>query len=61
MACLSILTQEEINSLYSIPHLENEERSFLFTLDVILNDPPYVRSVAKEQQIWQIITYSRTL
>ena len=40
MARLSIRTQEEINSLYSIPHLENEERSFLFTLDVILNDPP---------------------
>ncbi len=41
MARLSIRTQEEINSLYSIPRLEDEERSFLFTLDVILNDPPY--------------------
>ena len=33
MARLSILTQEEIDSLYSIPHLDDDERSFLFTLD----------------------------
>ena len=33
MARLSILTKEEIQSLYSIPSLDEEEQSFLFTLD----------------------------
>jgi hypothetical protein len=33
MARLSILTQDEINALYAIPSLDDEERSFLFTLD----------------------------
>ncbi len=30
---LFILTKEEINSLYSIPKLDDEERAFLFELD----------------------------
>ncbi len=30
---LSILTEEEINSLYSIPKLDDEERAFVFELD----------------------------
>ena len=30
MARLSILTQEEIDSLYSIPHLDDDERSFFY-------------------------------
>ncbi len=33
MARLSILTPDEINALYAIPSLDDEERSFLFTLD----------------------------
>ena len=33
MARLNILTQDEINSLYAIPSLDDEERSFLFSLD----------------------------
>ena len=33
MARLTILTQDEINALYAIPTLDDEERSFLFTLD----------------------------
>ena len=33
MARLTILTQDEINTLYAIPMLDDEERSFLFTLD----------------------------
>ncbi len=33
MARLTILTQEEINSLYAIPTFDDEERAFLFTLD----------------------------
>jgi probable addiction module antidote protein len=35
MARLSILTQDEINALYAIPTLDDEERSFLFSLDII--------------------------
>ncbi|MDD1606014.1 MAG: Tn3 family transposase [Methylococcaceae bacterium] len=34
MARLSILTKDEINALYAIPTLDDEERSFLFSLDV---------------------------
>jgi len=34
MARLSILTTDEINALYAIPILDDEERSFLFSLDV---------------------------
>lgn len=34
MARLTILTQDEINALYAIPTLDDEERSFLFSLDV---------------------------
>lgn len=34
MARLSILTNDEINPLYAIPTLDDEERSFLFSLDV---------------------------
>jgi len=34
MARLSILTNDEINALYAIPTLDDEERSFLFSLDV---------------------------
>ncbi|MDD5581553.1 MAG: DUF4158 domain-containing protein [Methylobacter sp.] len=34
MARLSILTQDEINALYAIPTLDDEERSFLFSLDI---------------------------
>lgn len=30
---LSILTDEEIHSLYGIPNINNEEREFLFELD----------------------------
>lgn len=33
MARLSILTKDEISTLYSIPSLDDEERSFVFTLD----------------------------
>lgn len=33
MSRLTILTQDEINTLYAIPTLDNEERSFLFALD----------------------------
>lgn len=33
MARLTILTPDEINTLYAIPTLDDEERSFLFTLD----------------------------
>jgi TnpA family transposase len=33
MSRLTILTQDEINTLYAIPVLDNEERSFLFALD----------------------------
>jgi TnpA family transposase len=33
MARLNILTQDEINALYAIPTLDDEERSFLFGLD----------------------------
>jgi hypothetical protein len=33
MARLTILTQDEINTLYAIPVLDNEERSFLFALE----------------------------
>jgi hypothetical protein len=33
MARLTILTQEEIDTLYAIPSLDDEERSFLFGLD----------------------------
>ena len=34
MARLTILTQDEINALYAIPSLDDEERTFLFSLDV---------------------------
>ena len=34
MARLSILTQDEINALYTIPPLDDEEQSFLFSLDI---------------------------
>jgi hypothetical protein len=34
MSRLSILTQDEINALYAIPTLDDEERSFLFSLDI---------------------------
>ncbi len=34
MARLSILTPDEINALYEIPPLDDEERSFLFSLDI---------------------------
>ncbi len=33
MARLSILSQDEINALYAIPTLDDEERAFLFSLD----------------------------
>ena len=33
MARLTILTPQEIDTLYAIPSLDNEERSFLFSLD----------------------------
>lgn len=33
MARLTILTQDEINDLYEIPTLDDDERSFLFALD----------------------------
>ena len=33
MARLTILTQDEINDLYEIPSLDDDERSFLFALD----------------------------
>lgn len=33
MARLTILTPQEIDSLYAIPTLDDEERSFLFSLD----------------------------
>lgn len=35
MARLTILTPQEIDTLYAIPSLDNEERSFLFSLDEI--------------------------
>jgi len=34
MARLTILTPEEINTLYALPSLDDEERAFLFTLEV---------------------------
>ena len=34
MARLSILTNDEINALYAIPTLDDDERSFLFSLDI---------------------------
>ena len=34
MARLTILTKDEINALYAIPTLDDEERSFLFSLEV---------------------------
>ncbi len=43
---LSILTKEEVRSLYSIPMLDDEERSFLFTLDEI--DKTYLQSLKKD-------------
>jgi hypothetical protein len=38
MARLNILTQDEINSLYAIPSLDDEERSFVFSLDSLENN-----------------------
>ena len=35
MARLTILTPQEIDTLYSIPSLDDEERSFLFSLDEV--------------------------
>ena len=35
MARLTILTPQEIDTLYAIPSLDDEERSFLFSLDEI--------------------------
>ncbi|WP_217426394.1 DUF4158 domain-containing protein [Candidatus Methylobacter favarea] len=35
MARLTILTQQEIDTLYAIPSLDDEKRSFLFSLDEI--------------------------
>jgi len=35
MARLTILTPQEIDSLYAIPRLDDEERSFLFSLDEV--------------------------
>ncbi|NQY64947.1 MAG: Tn3 family transposase [Alteromonadaceae bacterium] len=43
---LSILTQEEIHSLYSIPKLDDEERSFIFELDE--EDKIYLQSLKKD-------------
>ena len=35
MARLTILTPQEIDTLYAIPTLDDEERSFLFSLDEV--------------------------
>ena len=35
MARLTILTPQEIDTLYAIPSLDDEDRSFLFSLDEI--------------------------
>ncbi len=43
---LFILTEEEINSLYSIPKLDDEERAFLFELDE--EDKTYLNSLKKD-------------
>ena len=43
---LFILTKEEINSLYSIPKLGDEERAFLFELDE--EDKTYLNSLKKD-------------
>ena len=43
---LFILTKEEINSLYSIPKLDDEERTFLFELDE--EDKTYLHSLKKD-------------
>ncbi|EJD6501370.1 DUF4158 domain-containing protein [Providencia rettgeri] len=40
---LSILTDEEIHSLYGIPNINNEEREFLFELDK--DDIEYIHSI----------------
>ena len=43
---LFILTEEEINSLYSIPKLDDEERAYLFELDE--KDKIYLHSLKKD-------------
>ena len=43
MARLAILTKDEIESLYTIPRLDDEERSFLFNLDE--DDKTYLESL----------------
>jgi hypothetical protein len=43
MARLTILTQDEIDSLYTIPRLDDEERSFIFELDA--DDLAYLDTV----------------
>lgn len=46
MARLSILTKEEVRSLYSIPSLDDEERSFVFALEV--DDKAYLGTLGKD-------------
>ena len=46
MARLSILTKDEVRTLYSIPSLDDEERSFVFTLDE--SDKTYLATLGND-------------
>ena len=65
MALLSILTSEEIQSLYSIPTFDEEERSFFFALDegdraylqTLNNDIPRMVNYILQLGFYQAVNY----